>query len=326
VRRRQFIITLLGCAAAWPIVAQAQQPKIPLIGYLSSVPSDAEALAAFRQGLDEFGLIEDQNVTVLYRYADGQYERLPVVAVDLVARRVDVIVALRSSPAAIAAKQATSTIPIVFSIGADPIGLGLVSSYSRPGTNITGINIAPVSRTGKRFELLNDLVPKSVPIAELLNPNNKIFSTSEMKVGNEAARNLDREIVFLNASTEAEITNAFDEIAKKQVGGLIVSFEGVFVNSREQIVSLANRYQIPTVYPTRQFTELGGLLSYGPNLLAARRQVGAYVSKILNGTRPADLPVMTPTTYDLTINLKTAKALGLTIPETLIVSADEVIE
>jgi hypothetical protein len=151
-------------------------------------------------------------------------------------------------------------------------------------------------------------------------------STSKMKVGNEAARNLDREIVFLNASTEAEITNAFDEIAKKQVGGLIVSFEGVFVNSPEQIVSLANRYKIPTVYPTRQFTELGGLLSYGPNLLAARRQVGAYVSKILNGTRPADLPVMTPTTYDLTINLKTAKALGLTIPETLIVSADEVIE
>jgi putative tryptophan/tyrosine transport system substrate-binding protein len=325
MRRRDFI-TLVGGAVLGPLVAHAQQPKIPVIGFLSSVPSDVQTLGPFRQGLADFGFIEDQNVTVLYRYADGQYERLPGLAVDLVGRRVDVIVALPSSPAAIAAKQATSTIPIVFSIGVDPIGLGLVTSYSRPGTNVTGINIAPESLTGKRFELLNDLVPKSVPIAELLNPNNKIFSTSEMRVGNEAARKLNREIVFLNASTEAEITNAFDEIAKKQVGGLIVSFEGVFVNSREQIVSLASRYKVPTVYPTRQFTELGGLLSYGPNLLVARRQVGAYVGKILNGARPADLPVMTPTTYDLAINLKTAKALGIAISQSLLVSANEVIE
>jgi putative ABC transport system substrate-binding protein len=326
MRRRDFITALGAAMASWPRAVGAQQTKMPVIGYLSSVPSDAEALAAFRQGLADLGFIEDQNVMVLYRYADGQYERLPVLAVDLVARQVDVIVALPSSPAALAAKQATSTIPIVFSIGADPIGLGLVSSYSRPSTNVTGINIAPESLTGKRFELLNDLVPKSVLIAELLNPNNKIFSASEVKVANEAARKLDREIVFLNASTEAEITNAFDEIAKKKVGGLIVSFEGVFVNSREQIVSLANRYKVLTVYPTRQFTELGGLLSYGPNLLVARRQVGAYVGKILKGTRPADLPVMTPTTYDLAINLKTAKALGIAIPQSLLVTANEVVE
>jgi putative ABC transport system substrate-binding protein len=325
MRRREFI-TLLGGGAAWPVASRAQQPKRPVIGYLSSISYEAEVLAGFRQGLADLGFIEGQNVTVIYRYADGQYERLPVLVAELVAEQVGVIVTEPSSPAALAAKRATSTIPIVFYIGIDPIGLGLISSYNRPGANVTGINVAPESLTAKRFEWLNDLVPKPVLIAELLNPNNKTFLTSEMRVANEAARMLDREVVFINASTEAEIANGFEEIARKHVGGLIVSLEAVFEKSREQIVTLANRYRVPTVYPTRQFTELGGLLSYGPNISVAHRQVGAYAGKILKGTHPADLPVMTPTKYDLVINLKTAKLLGLTVPLTLQTAADDVID
>jgi putative ABC transport system substrate-binding protein len=325
VRRRQFI-TLLGCAAASPIVAQAQQPKIPVIGYLSSVSKEEEFLTGFRQGLADLGFIEGQNVRVIYRYADGRYEQLPVLAAELVAKQVDVIVTEPSSPAALAAKRATSTIPIVFYLGADPIGLGLVSSYNRPDANLTGINIGPDTLTAKRLELITDIVPKHIVIAELINPNNTFFESTEVRVANEAARTLDREIVFLHAGTEAQIANAFEEIASKNVGGLMVSLEAVFVKLREQIVSLANRYKVPTVYPTSGFAELGGLLSYGPNRLVSHRQAGAYVGKILKGAQPADLPVLTPTTYDLVINLKTAKALGLTIPQTLIVSADKVIE
>ena len=325
IRRRE-VITLLGAVAAWPLAARAQQPKRPVIGYLSSISSEAEVLVGFRQGLADLGFIEGQNVTIIYRYADGQYERLPVLVAELIAEQVGVIVTQPSSPAALAAKRATSTIPIVFYIGADPIGLGLISSYNRPGANVTGINVAPESLTAKRFEWLNDLVPKAVLIAELLNPNNKAFSTSEVKVANEAARALDREVVFIRASTEAEIANGFEEISSKHVGGLIVSLEAVFEKSREQIVALANRYRVPTVYPTRQFTELGGLLSYGPNISVAHRQVGAYVGKILKGIHPADLPVMTPTKYDLVLNLKTAKTLGITIPQNLLIAADVVIE
>jgi putative tryptophan/tyrosine transport system substrate-binding protein len=326
MRRRDFITLVGGAAAGWPVVSRAQQPKGPVIGYLNSISNNAGELAAFRQGLADLGFIEGQNVTVLYRYADGQYERLPALAADLVAQQVAVIVTLPSSPAALAAKQATSTIPIAFLLGADPIRLGLVSSYNRPGANVTGIDIAPESLTAKRFELLNDLVPKRVSFAVLINPKNKFFGTTEVRVANEAARTLDREIVFLNASTEAEIANCLEEIATKNVGGLIVSFEAVFEKSREQIVSLANRYKVPTVYPTRQSTELGGLLSYGPNMLVSNRQLGAYAGKILKGTHPVDLPVMTPTKYDLVINLKTAKLLGLTVPLTLQTAADDVIE
>jgi putative tryptophan/tyrosine transport system substrate-binding protein len=324
--RREFITLLGGAAASWPLAARAQQPKRPVIGYLSSISSEPEVLAGFRQGLADLGFIEGQNITVIYRYAAGQYERLPALVAELIAEQVGVIVTEPSSPAALAAKRATSTIPIVFYVGADPIGLGLISSYNRPGANVTGINVAPESLTAKRFEWLNDLVPKHVLLAELLNPNNKFFLTSEVKVANEAARTLDREVVFINASTEAEIANAFEEIARKQVGGLVVSLEAVFEKWREQIVTLANRFRVPTVYPTRQFTELGGLLSYGPNISAAHRQVGAYAGKILKGTHPADLPVMTPSKYDLVINLKTAKLLGLTVPVTLQTAADEVIE
>jgi putative ABC transport system substrate-binding protein len=326
MKRRDFITLVGGAVVWWPIAARAQQPKGPVIGYLNSISSIAEQLAGFRQGLADLGFIEGQNMTILYRYADGQYERLPALAADLVAQQVDIIVAVPSSPAALAAKGATSTIPIAFSLGADPIRLGLVSSYNRPGANVTGIDVAPESLTAKRFELLNEVVPKRVSFAVLINAKNQFFGTTEEKVANEAARTLDREIVFLKASTEAEIANCFEEIATKNVGGLIISFEAVFEKSREQIVSLANRYRVPTVFPTRQSTELGGLMSYGPNMQVSYRQLGVYAGKILKGAHPADLPVMTPTTYDFVINLKTAKLLGLTIPLTLQTAADEVIE
>jgi putative tryptophan/tyrosine transport system substrate-binding protein len=299
---------------------------MPVIGYLCSISNDAEILASFRQGLADLGFIEGQNVAVIYRYADGQYDRLPALAADLVSQQVDVITTEPSSPAALAAKRATSTIPIVFHLGTDPIGLGLISSYNRPGANVTGINVAPETLTAKRFELLNDLVPKPAPFAELINPNNTFFEKSEVRVANEAAKTLDREVVFLRDGTEADIPDAFEEIARKNVGGLIVPLEAVFEKLRSQIISLAARYKVPAVYPTRLFAEAGGLLSYGPNLLASHRQVGAYVGKILKGAHPADLPVMTPTTYDLVINLKTAKALGITIPQALLVAADDVIE
>jgi putative tryptophan/tyrosine transport system substrate-binding protein len=283
VKRREFITLLGGAAAAWPRAARAQQPKGPVIGYLNSITYNAEDLAAFRQGLADLGFIEGQNVTVLYRYADGQYERLPALAAELVAQQVGVIVTGSSSPAALAAKRATSTIPIAFLLGADPIRLGLVSSYNRPGSNATGIDVAPESLTAKRIELLNDLAPKPASFAVLINPKNQFFGTTEMRMATEAARTLDREIVFLSASTEAEIANCFEEIGRKNVGGLIVSFEAVFAQLSEQIVSLANRFKVPAVYPLRQYSEVGGLLSYGPNMPLAHRQVGAYAGKILKG-------------------------------------------
>jgi len=266
-------------------------------------------------------------VTIVYRYAEGQYERVQAFADELVARQVDIIVTSPSSPSAIAAKHATSTIPIVFLIGADPIELELVASYNRPGANVTGINVAPESLTAKRLELLNDLVPGSSPIAELVNPAaNKKFVDYEKRVTREAAQTLGRELLFVNAGTAAEIAPAFEEMRQKHVVGLTISFEALFQNNRDQIVSLADQYRIITIYPTRNFAELGGLLSYGPSFPVSFRQLGAYVGKILKGTQPRDLPVMNPTTYELVINLKTAKSLGVTIAPTLLARADEVIE
>jgi putative ABC transport system substrate-binding protein len=324
LRRREFIM-LLGGMAAQRSVARAQS-RMPILGYLwsTSKTDDARGLPAFRQGLADYGFIEDQNLKVVYRYADGQYDRLPALAAELVRYSVDVIVAGPSSPAAVAAKNATSTIPIVFSIGADPVELGLVASFSRPGANVTGIDVAPESLTAKRFEWLNDLVPKSRPFAELVNPANRIVEF-EKRSANEAARVLGRELHFINASTAAEIGFGFEEMASKQIGGLVVWFEALFGQQREQIVSLANRYRIPTIYPFREFVKLGGLVSYGPNVSVSRRQLGVYVGRILKGARPNELPVMTPATYDLVINLTTAKALGLNIPQNLTVTA-EVIE
>jgi putative tryptophan/tyrosine transport system substrate-binding protein len=327
VARREFIALLGGATAAWPLAARAQQRGKPIIGYLSSI-SRAPAsfmLGAFRQGLADLGFVEDRNVTIIYRYADGQYDRLQALASELVAQQVDVIVTGPSSPAALAAKRATSTIPIVFELGADPIGLGLVASYNRPDANLTGINVSPESLTAKRLELLDDLVPNGLPIAELVNLSNKTVDTEE-RVAKEAARMLGRELLFVAVANDGEVAPAFEEMAQKHVGGLIIWLEAFLQSQREQIVSLANKHRIPTVCPTREFSEVGGLISYGPNLSVTNRQVGAYVGRILKGARPADLPVMTPTAFDLIINMKTAKALSLAIPPTLLAIANEVIE
>jgi putative ABC transport system substrate-binding protein len=327
MRRREFIGFVGGATALLPHVSRAQQPRAPVIGYLSSISKDADAAfrAAFWEGLAELGFIENQNATIIYRCADGHYERMQALADELVARQVDIIVTGPSSPAALAAKHATSTIPIVFLLGADPVELGLVASYSRPGANVTGINVAPESLTTKRLEMLNELVPGSFPIAELVNSTNKVVVTEE-RVASQAARTLGRELLFVDVSTAAEIAPAFEEMRQKHVVGLAIWFEALFQNNREQIVSLANQYRIVTTYPTRNFTELGGLLSYGPNFPISWRQAGTYAGKILRGARPPDLPVIGPTTYELVINLKTAKALGLIIPPLLLARADELIE
>ena len=327
MRRREFIGLIGGAAAALPHAVRAQRSKPPVIGYLSSISKDGEGRLreSFWQGLGEAGFSENQNVTVVYLYADGQYERLPALAEELVARQVDVIVTGRSSPAALAAKRATSTIPIVFFLGADPIALGLVASYNRPGANATGINLAPESLTAKRLELLNELVPGSSPIAELVNPANKTVET-EKRVASEAARTLGRELLFLDASSAAELGPAFEETQRRHIAGLVVWFEALFQGNSDRIVALANRYRLATVFPTRTYTDTGGLLSYGPNLPATYRQFGVYTGKILKGARPSDLPVMTPTTFDLVVNLKTAKSLGINIPAAVLARADEVIE
>jgi putative ABC transport system substrate-binding protein len=327
MRRREFIGFVGGAAALSPLGSRAQQSGAPVIGYLSSISKDAEAAfrAAFLQGLAEFGFIENQNATIIYRYADVQYERMRALADELVARQVDIIVTGPSSPAALAAKHATSTIPIVFLLGADPVELGLVASYNRPGANVTGIYLEPASLTTKRLEMLNDLVPGSFPIAELVNPTNK-FVVTEERVTSEAARTLGRELLFVDAGSAAEIAPAFEEMKQKDVAGLTIWFEALFQNNRAQIVSLANQYRLVTIYPTRNFSEIGGLLSYGPNFPASYRQLGAYAGKILKGARPSDLPVIWPTTYELVINLKTAKSLGVAIPQTILAHADELLE
>jgi putative ABC transport system substrate-binding protein len=327
MRRREFFGFVGSSAAMSPHASRAQQRRTPVVGYLSSISKDADASfrAAFWQGLAEADFIENQNVAIIYRYADGQYERMPALANELVARQVDIIVTAPSSPAALAAKDATSTIPIVFLVGADPVELGLVASYSRPGANVTGIDVAPVSLTAKRLEFLNDLVPGSFPIAELVNPTNKVVHTEE-KIASEAARTLGRELLFVDASTAAEIPPAFEVLRQKHVVGLAIWFEALFQNNRDEIVALSNQHRLVTVFPTRNFTELGGLVSYGPDFPISYRQVGAYAGKILKGSQPADLPVMTPTTYELVINLKTAKSLSVTIPLTLLARANELIE
>jgi putative tryptophan/tyrosine transport system substrate-binding protein len=321
--RREFI-SLLGGAAVWPIAARAQQP-MPVIGFLSSVHEDGYILAAFRRGLLEQGYVEGHNVSIETRYANGRYDGLPALAAELAARPVNVIVALPSSPAALAAKSATQKIPIVFSLGADAVELGLVASYNRPGGNATGVSVIATSLTPKRLELLDQLVPKAAPIAELINPTNRLLD-EELNLARKAAGLLGRELIVVGASTEVGLDAAFKELDRQGAAGLTVWQEAYFLTRRDQIVALAQRYRLPTIYPNLAFTKIGGLMSYGSNNSEAFRQVGMYVGKILSGASPADLPVLQPTTYELLINLKTAKALGLEIPPTLLARADEVIE
>jgi putative ABC transport system substrate-binding protein len=327
MRRREFI-TLLGGAAAWPLAARAQQPAMPVVGLVTGGSPEAAVRmgGGFRRGLNEGGYVEGQNVTVEYQWLDGQYDRLPSLMADLVRRRVAVIATPGSNPAALAAKAATTTIPIVFGVGADPIELGLVASVARPGGNATGINFFVADIAAKRLGLLHDLVPKAVRIAVLINPANASTAEATLRDMPEAARAIGLQIVVLNASTGLEIEAAFATLVRDRADALFVGADAFFNSRRVQLANMAARHAIPTAFAVREYVDAGGLMSYGTSLADVYRHVGAYSGRILKGARPADLPVLQSTKFELVINLQTARMLGLTVPDKLLVAADEVIE
>jgi putative tryptophan/tyrosine transport system substrate-binding protein len=327
VKRREFITLLGGAAAAWPLAARAQQPTMPVVGFLSSLsPSELTfVMPAFHQGLNAAGFIDGRNIVIKYRWAEGHYEQLPALAADLVSRQVAVIAAISGTPAALAAKAATTTIPIVFAIGGDPVAPGLVTNLNRPGGNITGASFYTSPVVTKRLELARELVPRGTMIATLVNPDNPP-SVTEGTTLQEAAATLGQPIQILNAGTEGRIDDAFAAIAQERIGALIVSSDPLFFIERQKLVVLTARHALPTIFADREQAEAGGLISYGANRPEAYRQAGTYVGRVVKGERPGDLPVVLPTKFDLLINLKTAKALGLEIPPMLLARADEVIE
>jgi ABC-type uncharacterized transport system substrate-binding protein len=324
---RRAFVTLLGGAAAWPLAARAQEASMPVIGFLSSrSPHEAAyVVAAFHRGLREGGYSEGENVEIEYRWAEGQYDRLPALAADLGRRRVAVIASTGGIGAAIAGKQATSTIPIVFTAGDDPIKHGVVASLNRPGGNVTGIYNFISAIEAKRFGLLRETVPTAASIAVLLNPSYPGFDLQSRDL-QEAARAVGQEIHVLNASSEADIHAAFRTVARLPAAALLVGADPFFNGRREQLVTLAAHYNVPTMYELREYAVAGGLMRYGTNLADAYRQVGSYAARILKGDNPADLPVVQSSKFELVINLKTAKALHLTIPAGVLAIADEVIE
>jgi putative ABC transport system substrate-binding protein len=326
MRRREFIAGL-GTAAAWPLVARAQQAALPVIGWLDSQSPEAmrHLLPAFRKGLAEIGYVEGRNVIVEYRWAENDNDRLSAFAADLVRRQVAIIVVPTTS-SALAAKAATQTIPIVFDMGSDPVALGLVASLNRPTGNVTGVSILAAEIAPKRLALLRELVPAIASIAMLVNPANPSFAQAETKDLQTAARVLGVRVLVLNGGTENDIAAAFATLVEQQVSALLMSADSFFYTARDQITSLAARYAIPTMFFDRASVAAGGLLSYGANLSDATRLAGVYAGRILKGDKPADLPVQQSTKFELVINLKTAKALGLTVPETLLATADEVIQ
>ncbi|MFL5099637.1 MAG: ABC transporter substrate-binding protein [Xanthobacteraceae bacterium] len=326
MKRREFIC-LLGGAAAWPIGAEAQQSRVPVLGFLASA-SEARytaTLAAVRKGLNEAGYVEKQNLLIEYRWADFQYERLPALAAELVNRSVDAIFATGSVVSAIAAKSATASIPIVFANGSDPVQYGLVASLNRPGGNVTGITFINSQLGPKRIQLLRLLNPKTAVIAVLVNPKNP--NAADAKTFEAAGRSIGVQIVIVNASTEAELKEAFDRATQQHADALLVHVDALFNDNGEpQIVALAAQHRLPTMMANQSFTPRGGLISYGADTRDLNRQAGIYVARILRGEKPADLPVVQPTNFALRINLKTANALGLSIPESFLLLADEVIE
>ena len=323
MRRREFITALGGAAVAWPLAARAQQPSMPVIGLLRAGQMDEKGLTALRTGLSELGYAEGRNVAIEL-HATEQYDRLPALASELVRRQVAVIYASTLS-AALAAKAATATIPIVFSIGGDPIEAGLVTSMSRPTGNLTGATIFLGELLPKRLELLRELVPSATLIGVLLNPNNPNSEARSRDV-QEAARTIGQRILLLQAGNERDFVSAFSTLVQQRAGALVVSDDPLLSVHSEQIIALAARHALPTIYFFRLDTVNGGMMSYGVNIDDQYRQAGTYVGRILKGEKPADLPVLQPTKFDLVINLKTAKSLGLTVPPTLLARADEVIE
>jgi putative tryptophan/tyrosine transport system substrate-binding protein len=326
MKRREFF-TLIGGATVWPLAARAQQSAMPVVGFLSSgAPGPfAEVTDAFRQSLSEGGYVAGKNVTIEFRWVEGQYDRLPALAADLIQHGAAVIVAAGGAVTARAAKAATSTIPIVFIIGDDPVKTGLVASLNRPGGNVTGVNLFIGELVTKRLDLLTEMVPNATTIAVLVNPDNPNAET-DAKEAQTAAYARGRQIVLLNASNVAEIDAAFATIAQRGVGALLIGTDIFFTSRRDQLVALASRHGIPVMHQWREFVVEGGLMSYGTTHTEPYRQAGSYTARILKGEKPADLPVIQPTKFELVINLKTAKALGLTVPPSLLTRADDVIE
>ena len=327
MNKRAFI-TLLGGAAGWPLAARAQQAGMPVIAFIDATSAVASArwTAAFRKGLNETGYTEGRNVAVEYHWLEGRYDRLPALLAELVGRRVAVIATPGSTPAALAAKAATTTIPIVFGVGEDPVKLGLVANLARPGGNATGVNFFVSEVVRKRLGLLRDLIPRAVRIAVMINPGNAATAEATLREVQNAADALGLQIHVVNASTSDEINAAFATISHERAEALFLGPDAFFNSRRVQLVTLSARDRIPTVYGTRDYVEVGGLMSYGTNITDSFSQAGVYVGKILNGTKPAELPVIQSTKFEFVINLQTAKALSLDVPSGLLLAADEVIE
>jgi putative ABC transport system substrate-binding protein len=326
MRRREFI-GLFGGAAAWPLAARAQQPTMPIVGFVTgrSPEESARLGAAFRKGLNETGYVEGQNVMVEYHWLEGQYDRLPSLTADLVGRRVAVIATLVNA-AALAAKAATTTTPIVFLVSEDPVSLGLVASLARPGGNMTGVNVLFAELVAKRLGLLHDLVPKAVRVAVLVNPASTANAEATLREIPEAARGLGLQTQVINASTSREIDAAFATVVRERADALFVAPDAFLISRRVQLATLAARHAIPATYPSREVVEVGGLMSYGTDIVDMYRQAGIYAGQILRGAKPADLPVLQSTKFEFVINLQTARALGLEVPPGLLTAADEVIE
>jgi putative tryptophan/tyrosine transport system substrate-binding protein len=326
MRRREFITVAGGAAIAWPLAAHAQQPTMPVIGFVlpGTRESSESYVAPFRIGLGEAGYVDGRNVAIEYRYADANYDRLPALIAELVRQQVTVIFAV-GAVGAVAAKTATTTVPIVFYMGEDPVSLGIIPNLSRPGGNLTGVATLSSAVMAKRIELLREIAPQAEVFAALINPKNP-YAPNSTKEAQDAARTLGKDIYVVHASSESEIDQAFATLAQRKVGALLIAPDGLFVFRATKIAALATRHAIPASHERRAFPDAGGLMSYGASQEAGMRLAGVFAGRVLKGEKPADMPVMQPTKFELVINVKTAKALNLTVPQTLLVAADDIIE